>query len=132
MVVHVFVIGLYFAPSFTNPVPVVPPHIIISVPVQIAEWPFLAAGLPPDTIYVHVFVVGLNLPPSLVNPVPLPLPPQTIISVPLQMAVWLFLTDGIFVVPMDAQLQVKESIFVKRVFDVAPMNVKPFAIREVS
>jgi hypothetical protein len=64
----------------------IPPHTIISLPLQIAVWRPVAAGTFVRVVAVQVLVLALYLPPVLTAPLSL-YPPQTIIWLPVQTAV---------------------------------------------
>lgn len=90
MAVQVSVIGLYLPPVRTKSVPSYPPQIIISVPVQTAEWALRGAGALLTEVGIQVSVLGLYLPPvfqSVGGEGEELAPPQTIISLPVQSAV---------------------------------------------
>src|SRR5260221_14047512 len=73
--------GSYRAPVLKKVQQVSPPQMIISVPVQTAEWYDRGSGAPSSVVAVQRSVVGSYRPPLF------ELPPQTIISVPVHTAV---------------------------------------------
>lgn len=88
MVVQVSVDGLYLPPVLKEPrtPPAVPPHTIISLPVQIAVCQMRAEGALTVLTAVQLPVLGLYLPPVFKALLPSD-PPHTIISLPVQTAV---------------------------------------------
>ena len=79
--------GLYLPPVLNrSPTALLPPHTIISAPVQIAVWPNRAEGALVRLVAVQLSVLGLYLPPVL-KKLKSSYPPQTVISLPVQTAV---------------------------------------------
>jgi hypothetical protein len=84
--IQLFVLGLYLPPVLTSPLLSVPPHTIISLPVQTAVCWSRPEGASVVLVAVQLFVLGLYLPPVF-RKLLLTCPPQTIISPPVQTAV---------------------------------------------
>ncbi|HNQ78810.1 MAG TPA: hypothetical protein PLA03_03910 [Acidobacteriota bacterium] len=80
---HESLIALYLPPVFVQvELPVIPPHTIISVPVQTVEKLLRGEGtFAPVDVVLHESVTRLYLPPPIPES-----PPQTIISLPVQTA----------------------------------------------
>ena len=92
-------------PVFTLLLPSgVPPHTIISLPVNTAVWNHRASGAFVVPVGVQVSVTGLYCPPVL-NAL-LPTPAQTIISLPVHTAVWASRPVGALVVLVAVQVSV--------------------------
>src|ERR1051325_7616648 len=87
--VQLLVLGLYFPPVLrsTKLDSSIPPHTIISLPVQTAVWNCRAAGALVVLVGVQLSVLGLYLPPVFTSLKDSSNPPHTIISVPVQLAV---------------------------------------------
>jgi hypothetical protein len=103
--VQLFVPGLYFPPVlkywlFSMSVP---PHTIISLPVQTAVWISRPAGTLVVLVTVQVLVFGLYLPP-VSKVVTSSVPPQMIISLPVQTAVGPYRALGALTVLVAVQL----------------------------
>jgi hypothetical protein len=86
--VQLSVLGLYLPPVFKKNWLSLPPHTIISLPVQTAVCKYRAVGVSGKMVLVDVqlSVLGLYLPPVFKGLL-LPLPPHTIISLPVHTAV---------------------------------------------
>ena len=80
--------GSYRPPLLTSLLPSLPPHTIISLPVQTALCAYLPAGAPASLMGVQLLVIGLYLAPVPVNRFDELEPPHTINSKPLQTAAW--------------------------------------------
>ena len=83
--VQVFVPGLYLPPVFRG-IPLLPPHTIISLPVQTAVWSSRPSGALVVLVAIQVSVPELYLPPVFISLLPSS-PPHTIILSPVQIAV---------------------------------------------
>src|SRR5437016_1583239 len=87
MSLQISLAGSKRAPVFSSPLELLPPHTIISRPVQTAVGPRRAVGAPILGVELQVFEAGFNRPPvSVKKSGGLTTPPQTIISVPVQTA----------------------------------------------
>ncbi len=84
--VQLSVLGLYLPPVFKKNWLSLPPHTIISLPVQTAVCRYRAVGVLVGLVDVQLSVLGLYLPPAFKGLL-LPLPPHTIISLPVHTAV---------------------------------------------
>jgi hypothetical protein len=141
--------GLYLPPvlrkqSRLHPVP---PHTIISLPVQTAVWPARPAGALVVDVAIQLSVSGLYLAPVVnggrgvgvgvgvggeaglalslprVSSWTLPsTPPQTIIPLPVQTAVEEYRASGAFVVLVDVQLS-KPGLYLPPVFNPPPQII---------
>ena len=71
--------GLYLPPVLKRSNMSVPPHTIISLPVQIAVWESRASGALVVLVAAQLFVAGVYLPPVFKSLLPSK-PPQTMIA----------------------------------------------------
>lgn len=96
----------YLPPEFKKiPLLSIPPHTIISLPLQMAVCKIRAAGALLVVVAVQLFVSGLNVPPVLKS-APLLRPAHTIMSPPVQAAVCDPRMAGALVVAVPVQLSV--------------------------
>ena len=84
--VQLSVLGLYLPPVFKGLLLDLPPHTIISLPVQTAVCKYREEGALLELVDVQLSVLGLYLPPVFKGLL-LDLPPHTIISLPVHTAV---------------------------------------------
>ena len=95
----------YLAPVFKSPWVPVPPQMIISMPIQIAECSDRASGTSVVLVALQLSVAGLYLPPVFRNPPTKGLnPAQTTISAPVHTAVCAVRSEGALVKVVAVQL----------------------------
>jgi hypothetical protein len=102
VIVQPSVPGLYLPPLLKLLPLLIPPHTIISLPVQIAVCTDRATGALVVLVIDQVSVAGLYLPPE---PSRTPAsPPHTIISLPVQTALWAYRGDAALAVLVAIQV----------------------------
>ena len=110
--VQLSVTGLYLPPSLSDmgvlPEIVIPPHRIISLPVQTIAGEERRKGALIVVVTRQLSVTGSYLPPVAKGKLPAP-PPHTIISVPVQIALWPARPTGALVVLVAVQVSVAGS-----------------------